>query len=185
MLGRKSLGCKLLRDLSSHLKWRRCHYHSPPLYFVALRLWLSLQVYEFAKAQGFIPYDTCMTYLACSDDSKEGFCQHVDTTCQQKNICRTCSTFSSFGGTCSEVCCSCPILRASQHYSSHNICLHFFHCYLPNVLQIDFFPNATVAEHGTYNLLSFDRLHKIKSEIYSRGPVAVSGRNFSTNKSSC
>lgn len=39
--------------------------------------------------------------------------------------------------------------------------------------QIDFFPNATVAEHGTYNLLSFDRVHKIKAEIYSRGPVAT------------
>jgi hypothetical protein len=45
-------------------------------------------------------------------------------------------------------------------------------------MQIDFFPNATVAEHGTYNLLSFDRLHKIKSEIYSRGPVAVRNRGF-------
>lgn len=62
------------------------------------------QVYEFAKTQGFIPYDTCMPYLACSDDSKEGFCQHIDTSCQKHNICRTCSTFSSFGGTCDEVC---------------------------------------------------------------------------------
>ena len=25
--------------------------------------------YEFAKTQGFIPYDTCQPYLACSSDS--------------------------------------------------------------------------------------------------------------------
>jgi len=98
----------------------------------------SSGAYEFAKTQGFIPYDTCMPYLACSADSDEGFCKHVDTSCV--NICRTCSTFASFGGTCSE---------------------------------IDFFPNATVAEHGTYNLLSFNRVHKIKAEIYSRGPVSA------------
>mmetsp|Transcript_33640 Transcript_33640/g.68566 ORF Transcript_33640/g.68566 Transcript_33640/m.68566 type:complete len:342 (+) Transcript_33640:412-1437(+) len=97
-------------------------------------------VYEFAKTQGFIPYDTCMTYLACSSDSTEGFCGSVDTTCSKHNVCRTCSTFESMGGTCSE---------------------------------IDFFPNATIAEHGTYNLLSWNRVHKIKAEIYARGPVAA------------
>lgn len=61
------------------------------------------KAYEFAKTQGFIPYDTCMPYLACSADSDEGFCKHVDTSCVKSNICRTCSTFASFGGTCSEV----------------------------------------------------------------------------------
>mmetsp|Transcript_31225 Transcript_31225/g.57743 ORF Transcript_31225/g.57743 Transcript_31225/m.57743 type:complete len:372 (-) Transcript_31225:160-1275(-) len=97
-------------------------------------------VYEFAKTQGFLPYDTCMPYLACSDDSHEGFCDHIDTSCSKHNTCRTCSTFAKMGGTCTE---------------------------------IDHFPNATIAEHGTYNLLSFDRVHKIKAEIYSRGPVAA------------
>eukprot|EP00584_Thalassiosira_punctigera_P010681 CAMPEP_0172538990 /NCGR_PEP_ID=MMETSP1067-20121228/10285_1 /TAXON_ID=265564 ORGANISM="Thalassiosira punctigera, Strain Tpunct2005C2" /NCGR_SAMPLE_ID=MMETSP1067 /ASSEMBLY_ACC=CAM_ASM_000444 /LENGTH=267 /DNA_ID=CAMNT_0013324603 /DNA_START=104 /DNA_END=903 /DNA_ORIENTATION=+ len=96
--------------------------------------------YQFIKKRGFVPYDTCMPYLACSDDSNEGLCEHVDTTCTKQNTCRTCSTFSSKGGTCTE---------------------------------IDFFPNATVAEHGTYNLLTFNRIHKIKAEIYSRGPVAA------------
>lgn len=96
--------------------------------------------YEFVKSKGFLPYDTCMTYLACSSDSTEGFCGSVDTTCSNHNTCRTCSTFSSKGGTCS---------------------------------GIESFPNATVAEHGTYNLLSWDRIHKIKAEIYARGPVAT------------
>eukprot|EP00804_Cyclotella_cryptica_P006446 CCRYP_018069-RA/>CCRYP_018069-RA protein AED:0.11 eAED:0.11 QI:51/1/1/1/0.6/0.5/6/237/374 len=97
-------------------------------------------VYEFIKAQGFVPYDTCMPYLACSNDSDEGFCSAVDTSCSKHNVCRTCSTFSSMGGTCTE---------------------------------IDIFPNATVAEHGTYSLLSWNRVHKIKAEIYARGPVAA------------
>jgi len=96
--------------------------------------------YEFSKQNGPIPYDSCQPYLACSADSEEGFCKHIDSTCSKQNICRTCSTFESKGGTCSE---------------------------------IDFFPNATVAEHGTYNLLSLDRVHKIKAEIYARGPVAT------------
>lgn len=98
------------------------------------------QTYEFIKTQGFVPYDTCMPYLACSSDSNEGFCKHIDTSCTKHNVCRTCSTFESKGGACSE---------------------------------IEFFPNATVAEYGHYNLLSLNRVHKIKAEIYSRGPVAA------------
>ena len=101
---------------------------------------ISAGAYEFAKTQGYIPYDTCQPYLACSADSDEGFCKHIDTSCAKNQVCRTCSTFASKGGTCSE---------------------------------IDFFPNATVAEYGSYNLLSFNRVHKIKAEIYSRGPVAA------------
>lgn len=96
--------------------------------------------YEFVKKNGPLPYDTCNPYLACSPDSTEGFCGQIDTTCTKVNICRTCSTFASKGGTCS---------------------------------GIDHYPNATVAEHGTYNLLTSDRVHKIKAEIYARGPVAT------------
>eukprot|EP00984_Skeletonema_dohrnii_P025998 scaffold15239_cov120-Skeletonema_dohrnii-CCMP3373.AAC.3 len=96
--------------------------------------------YQFAKSNGPLPYDTCNPYLACSSDSTEGFCGAIDTTCSKANICRTCSTFISKGGTCS---------------------------------GIDHYPNATVAEHGTYNLFTSDRVHKIKAEIYARGPVAA------------
>lgn len=51
----------------------------------------SLHTYEFIKENGFIPYDTCMNYIACSSESNYGFCPHVDTTCKSINICRTCS----------------------------------------------------------------------------------------------
>eukprot|EP00565_Helicotheca_tamesis_P004565 CAMPEP_0185728884 /NCGR_PEP_ID=MMETSP1171-20130828/4282_1 /TAXON_ID=374046 /ORGANISM="Helicotheca tamensis, Strain CCMP826" /LENGTH=335 /DNA_ID=CAMNT_0028397633 /DNA_START=162 /DNA_END=1169 /DNA_ORIENTATION=+ len=60
-------------------------------------------VYQLIKEQGFVPYETCQVYLACSAESTEGFCEHVDTTCSAANTCRTCSTFSSMGGTCSEI----------------------------------------------------------------------------------
>lgn len=88
-----------------------------------------------------------MPYLACSEDSKEGFCSHVDTTCSAVNTCRTCGTFSEMGGKC---------------------------------VELDYFPNATVAEYGVIGDGMFDlfsdqakRVHNIKAEIYARGPVAA------------
>lgn len=59
--------------------------------------------YQFIKDTGFIPFDTCMSYMACSPDSTEGFCEHVDTTCSAANTCRTCDTFAGMGGSCSEI----------------------------------------------------------------------------------
>ena len=56
--------------------------------------------YEFIHKFGYIPFDTCQPYIACSSDSKEGFCGSVDTTCSKENICRTCDTFTENGGTC-------------------------------------------------------------------------------------
>lgn len=95
--------------------------------------------YEFIKKVGYVPYDTCMSYLACSQDSTEGFCSKIDTTCSNANTCRTCDTFAGMGGACSE---------------------------------IDYFPNATVAEYG---LINFDDnvVQNIMTEIFVRGPVAA------------
>jgi cathepsin X len=56
--------------------------------------------YQFIQQNGFIPYDTCAPYIACSSDSSEGFCGSVDTTCTAMNTCRTCSTFTENGGKC-------------------------------------------------------------------------------------
>jgi len=99
-------------------------------------------VYDFISQKGFVPYDTCQPYLACSEESTEGICQHVDTTCSAANTCKTCDTFAGMGGACTE---------------------------------IDYFPNATIAEFGTYSILSAptDIEHRIKAEIYARGPVAT------------
>jgi cathepsin X len=98
-------------------------------------------VYDFIKHQsGFIPYDTCMSYIACSADSTVGFCPQLDLSCSPLNTCRTCDAT----GEC--------------HALSR-------------------FPNATIAEFGTYSYYTggFGLVaHKIKAEIYARGPVAAS-----------
>eukprot|EP00545_Synedropsis_sp_CCMP1620_P013925 CAMPEP_0119007708 /NCGR_PEP_ID=MMETSP1176-20130426/3188_1 /TAXON_ID=265551 /ORGANISM="Synedropsis recta cf, Strain CCMP1620" /LENGTH=342 /DNA_ID=CAMNT_0006959907 /DNA_START=15 /DNA_END=1043 /DNA_ORIENTATION=+ len=92
--------------------------------------------YELVKSRGFVPYDTCQPYLACSSESTDGFCKEIDTTCTAANTCRTCV----HGGECTE---------------------------------IDEFPNATIAEYGSYSVFESDKTHKIMAEIYARGPVAA------------
>lgn len=56
--------------------------------------------YKFIKDSGYIPYDTCLAYEACSSDSDEDGCQGRDYSCSAINTCRTCSTFKSMGGKC-------------------------------------------------------------------------------------
>ena len=58
--------------------------------------------YQFVHDVGFIPYDTCLSYEACSNESIEGSCGYVTDRykCNAINTCRTCSTFSQLGGFC-------------------------------------------------------------------------------------
>jgi len=103
-------------------------------------------VYEFMQSNA-VPFDTCMPYLACSEESEEGFCPHVDTTCSAVNTCRTCGTFSDMGGKCVEL------------------------DYFPNATVSEF------GEIGDGMSDMFEdqakRADKIKAEIYARGPVAA------------
>ena len=59
--------------------------------------------YQFVKEVGYVPFDSCMPYLACSHESKEGICGDVNTTCTAINTCRTCDTFAGMGGSCVEI----------------------------------------------------------------------------------
>jgi cathepsin X len=93
--------------------------------------------YQFIQFHGYIPYDTCQPYLACSSDSQEGICPHVDTTCTAENICRSCSLPGSKNATCEAVTT---------------------------------FPNATLAEYGSYRYQVFET----RAEIFLRGPVKAS-----------
>ena len=70
--------------------------------------------YEFIKKFGFIPFDTCQPYIACSEDSQEGFCPFVDSTCKPSNVCRTCTNPNS-GGECVDV-------SFSEQVSSFHLC---------------------------------------------------------------
>ena len=61
-------------------------------------------VYDFIKNHGgFVPYDTCLVYEACSAESEEGLCKKGDYRCNSINTCRTCSSFKAFGGFCSAI----------------------------------------------------------------------------------
>jgi cathepsin X len=56
--------------------------------------------YEFISNTGYVPYDTCLQYAACSDDSDESLCKYANYKCSAVNTCRTCDTFTSDGGKC-------------------------------------------------------------------------------------
>ena len=60
------------------------------------------EAYKFIKDYGSIPFDTCLTYEACSSDSDEVNCKG-DYSCIPDNICKTCSTFTRLGGSCSAI----------------------------------------------------------------------------------
>merc|ERR1712218_49021 len=48
-------------------------------------------IHKISKTTGSgISYATSQPYLACSKESKEGFCGHIDTTCKSENIARAC-----------------------------------------------------------------------------------------------
>jgi len=55
---------------------------------------------ELSKGGSGIAYETSNPYVACTPDSKEGFCPHVDTTCKPLNVARTCGSFDKEGGSC-------------------------------------------------------------------------------------
>jgi len=47
-----------------------------------------------------VSYETSNPYIACSSESKEGFCPYADTTCKPPNVARTCGSFDQEGGDC-------------------------------------------------------------------------------------
>uniref|UniRef100_A0A6S8WRC0 Peptidase C1A papain C-terminal domain-containing protein n=1 Tax=Chaetoceros debilis TaxID=122233 RepID=A0A6S8WRC0_9STRA len=63
----------------------------------------AIHAYDFIKKIGYIPYDTCQSYVACSDESNEGFCPFADTSCSSENICKTCSRNRDGTGHCQAI----------------------------------------------------------------------------------
>jgi cathepsin X len=105
--------------------------------------------YEFIKhVSGYIPYDTCLPYIACSSDSQDGFCPFVFAECTPINICRTCTRNPTSGGGDSST---------SSSTSSSCQAIHEF-------------PNATVGEYGRYH----NQVQETMAEIFVRGPVKAS-----------
>merc|ERR1711920_1050595 len=56
--------------------------------------------YQWIYKHGHVATETSQPYLACSSESKEGFCEHVDTSCSALNTARTCGSFDHEGGAC-------------------------------------------------------------------------------------
>eukprot|EP00536_Pseudo-nitzschia_multiseries_P012160 jgi/Psemu1/260362/estExt_Genewise1Plus.C_4480029 len=106
-----------------------------------------LHLYRFLRDEtGFVPYETCMPYLACSAESVEGFCAHVDTTCTKLNTCRTCDTFVEGGGTCREID-AVPNATVAEYgyYSYGNITV------LIRAVKAEIFARGPVNGHGLAN----------------------------------
>jgi len=57
-------------------------------------------LHELSQTGTGISYETANPYLACSSDSKEGFCENVDSSCCALNVARTCGSFDSEAGEC-------------------------------------------------------------------------------------
>ncbi len=63
-----------------------------------------LAAYKAIEEYGSIPYEDCMIYQACSSDSDEAGCKNKkDFECVAVNICKTCNTFTSNGGSCTPI----------------------------------------------------------------------------------
>mmetsp|Transcript_13472 Transcript_13472/g.20134 ORF Transcript_13472/g.20134 Transcript_13472/m.20134 type:complete len:358 (-) Transcript_13472:120-1193(-) len=99
--------------------------------------------YEFIKSNGKIAFDTCSPYIACSAESTEGFCPHVDTTCSPVNVCRTCGGFLSMGAA------ECAPIEDYPHAT---------------VLEYG------IVGQGETDPMK--RAMMIKKEVYTRGPIA-------------
>merc|ERR1719301_521479 len=52
------------------------------------------------KTGSGVSYESANPYIACSSESKEGFCPHVDLKCSALNTARTCGSFDKEGGDC-------------------------------------------------------------------------------------
>eukprot|EP00928_Gymnodinium_smaydae_P003979 TRINITY_DN1139_c0_g2_i1.p1 TRINITY_DN1139_c0_g2~~TRINITY_DN1139_c0_g2_i1.p1 ORF type:complete len:388 (-),score=48.71 TRINITY_DN1139_c0_g2_i1:307-1470(-) len=57
-------------------------------------------LYNISASGTGISYETSASYVACSPDSQEGFCPHVDTSCNALSVARTCGGFSEEAGDC-------------------------------------------------------------------------------------
>ena len=75
--------------------------------------------------KGSVPYDTCTPYLACSEESTEGFCDKIDTSCSAVNTCKTCDTFGGMVSRYNEYCIEKVVFYVLLKYT-----LSFTHAHL-------------------------------------------------------
>lgn len=99
--------------------------------------------YQWIKENGSVAFETCQPYIACSAESKEGFCPHVDTSCSAVNTCVTCPGFVTLGAG------ECVAIKEYPHATIGEY--------------------GVVGQDETDET---KRAMMIKKEVYTRGPVA-------------
>ena len=110
----------------------------------------AIRAYEFIHQVGYIPYDTCLPYIACSPGYEEGFCPYV-----MDNTTTTCARIGSSSSSTSNDGMDNDNDDSDNNLSNfQNICKT---CTNPthddgHCSPITQFPNATVAEYGNYGL---------------------------------
>jgi cathepsin X len=138
----------------------------------------ATRAYQFIKNDvGYIPYDTCQPYVACSSDSVNGFCPHVDTTCTPLNICRTCAP----NGTCTAVT-SFPNATIAEYgtYTFHqnNKALNDTDREEEKDDDDEYLMMGNSSSSSNDNFLyqddDEDPIHVIMAEIFARGPIKAS-----------
>jgi cathepsin X len=126
-------------------------------------------VYSFIANSGYVPYDTCQPYLACSSDSTEGFCGSIDTTCSAENTCRTCFAVPTDNSvaTAATAALGTSSLASAGAADTHNDRGSGSTGFTGECAAVSAFPNASVAEHG-----SVVGEENMMAEIYARGPIS-------------
>lgn len=119
----------------------------------------------------FVPEDSCLNYIACSDDSDEGVCPHIRdmTSCEGWNVCRTCDGFSSMvgGGMRGEQQAALGLGNDGAG-GEGSTARDGYGC---RAIPHGSIPNVTIAEFGS---IEPGNIHAIKAEIYARGPIKTS-----------
>ncbi len=146
--------------------------------------------FQFIKEVGYIPFETCQPYMACSSDSNEELCKYVDTTCTPMNICKTCTREIGAGGTgtgtgvCSQIS-QFPKARSKFYLNLPiipfaSLLLFYLSLALFDIskkILFSFVSIIIVDEYGTYRLSEANSIEEqiflIKSEISIRGPVTT------------
>ena len=131
-----------------------------------------LELFRFIKeTSGFVPYDTCMPYIACSAESMQGFCPFVDTTCSPLNTCRSCDTFVENGGTCYQISVVPNATIAEYGYYK-----------LGDSKRIEpkMNPDKEIIDNDINTIDLLRMVEAIKAEIFARGPVvaAINGHGL-------
>ena len=109
--------------------------------------------------------DTCLNYLACSDDSDEGFCPQARsmTSCDPWNVCRTCDGFSNEKSSSSDG--QGGVTVGDGNINNNEDGEDERDEYGCRAVPEESIPKVTISEFG---MIEPGNIHAIKAEIYAR-----------------